>query len=143
MASNIESVRAWLRKCPLLDNTKYFRVDFIDDDPTCYAIYSSPSPINFKRDITGDVYPAAEQIINYYFGVSCAYGKDIRQNMENINALERLIAWMIEQNQDKNFPQIAEGKVITILPTLTPYPRAQGAESALYRISIQMKYRRF
>ena len=143
MASNIESVRAWLRKCPLLDSTKYFRVDYIDDDPTCYAIYSSPSPINFKRDITGEVYPAVEQIINYYFNVSCPFGKDIRQNMANINTLEQLVSWMIEQNQNKNFPQIEEGKVITILPTLTPYPMAQGAESALYRISIQMKYRRF
>ena len=142
MASNIESVRAWLRTCPELVETNYFQVDYINDDPTCYAIYSSPSPISYKLDITGETYIATEQTQNFYFGVSLPFGRNISQNMANINALEQVIEWIYQQNAIKNYPKLTEGKVINIMPTLTPYPMAQGANAALYRISLQMKYRR-
>lgn len=140
--SNIESIRLWLRGCPDIDNTSYFRVDYIDDDPNCYAIYSVPSPLSYKTDILGEVYLEAVQTMNFYFCVICPWGKDIKQNIENIRAMSSIVTWMQEQNVSKNFPKLDEGSVVSVLPTLTPQPLQQTAETAIYQISIQLKYRR-
>lgn len=140
--SNIESIRSWLRECPDIDNHSYFRVDYIDDDPNCYAIYSVPSPLSYKTDILGEVYPEAVQTMNFYFCVICPWGKDIKQNIENIRAMSSIVTWMQEQNVSKNFPKLDEGSVVSVLPTLTPQPLQQTAETAIYQISIQLKYRR-
>lgn len=140
--SNIESIRTWLRSCPAIDNNRFFRVDYIDDDPECYAIYSVPSPLTYKKDILGAVYYDDVQTMNFYFCIICPWGKDITQNMENIRAATAVIEWMQEQNMSANFPTLEEGEVVSILPTLTPQPLQQTAETAIYQISIQLKYRR-
>lgn len=140
--SNIESIRAWLRTCPAIDNSKFFRVDYIDDDPNCYAIYSVPSALNYKTDILGETYLDSVQSLSFYFCIICPWGKDIKQNMENIRAATAVIEWMQEQNMSANFPTLEEGEVVSILPTLTPQPLQQTAETAIYQISIQLKYRR-
>lgn len=140
--SNIESIRTWLRSCPDIDNSQYFRVDYIDDDPNCYAIYSVPSPLVYKTDILGEVYPDAVQTMNFYFCVICPWGKDIKQNVENIRAVSAVVDWIQAQNASRNFPALDEGSVVSILPTLTPQPMQQTAETVVYQISIQLKYRR-
>lgn len=140
--SNIESVRTWLRTCSTLSTSKFMRVDYIDDDPNCYAIYSSPSALKYGIDILGNSYLADIQTANYYFAINCPYGKDIKQNMENIAELESIVKWIHAQNIVKNFPELKEGKVISILPTLTPMPMQKSVETAVYQITISMTYRR-
>ena len=142
MASNIESVRAWLRKCPVLDKSNAFRIDYIGDDPTCYAIFSAPSALAFKRNILGDARLSQIQTANFYFGVSCAFGADVATNAQNISELESMIEWINVQNITKIFPAIDEGVVLAIMPTLTPYPMNISRDAAQYRVSIQMTYRR-
>lgn len=140
--SNIESVRAWLRTCPDIDNNKFFRVDYIDDDPNCYAIYSVPSALNYKTDILGETYLDSVQSLSFYFCVICPWGKDIKQNIDNIRAVTAVVDWMQVQNASKNFPALEEGRAISVLPALSPQPLQQTAETAIYQISIQLKYRR-
>lgn len=140
--TTVENIRSWLRGCPEIASDRYFTVDCINDDPDCYAISLAPSPISYKRDITGEMFIPAEQIVNYYFLASVEFSFDPQVNIANIAALERVVNWLYDQNFAKNFPDIAEGTVLTIMPTLTPYPVVQGASRAIYRISLQLKYRR-
>lgn len=135
-------MRAWLRTCPDIDNNKFFRVDYIDDDPNCYAIYSVPSALNYKTDILGETYLDSVQRMSFYFCVICPWGKDIKQNIDNIRAVTAVVDWMQAQNASKNFPALEEGRAISVLPALSPQPLQQTAETAIYQISIQLKYRR-
>lgn len=140
--SNIESVREWLRTCDKLSTSKFMRVDYIDDDPNCYAVYSSPSALKYGVDILGNSYLEDVQQAIYYFAINCPYGKDISQNMANIAELESVIEWINAQNIARNFPTLKEGKVISILPTLSPVPMPKSVETAVYQITISMTYRR-
>lgn len=137
----VKSLREWLRTCPEIDSGKFFRVDYIDDDPHSYAIYTSPSSISYKTDILGDLFVDPVQTVNYYLRASFQIGENAADNMANLAALNGMVEWMKEQNFAKHLPEIPEGKVVSLLPTLTPYPMAQGASAAVYQISIQLKYR--
>lgn len=140
--TNIENIREWLRNCPDIDSSKYFRIDYIDDDPKCYAIYSVPTAIKYKTDILGNTYPDTVQTINFEFCAICPWGKDIRQNVENVKAVTAIVEWMQEQNALHNLPIIHEGKAVSVLPALSPQPLQQTSETVIYQISIQIKYRR-
>lgn len=141
--TSTEGVRDWLRGCPDIVSGQFFTVDYLNDDPNCYAINTSPSAINYTRDILGETYISPEQTVNYYFTASFPYTLDVQQNLANLQALERVSTWMYAQSAAKNFPTIAEGRVLSILPTLTPFPVVQGSGRAVYRVSIQLKYRRY
>lgn len=137
-----ENLRFWMRECPEISNEKTFNVDFMGQDPTEYAIYSTPSSINYKRDILGNVYPDPIQEVNYIFASLFSYSMDILQNLQNLGFFSGIINWIYEQNAKKNFPEIEEGTVISIMPTLSPYVFDADSDSARYQIQLKIRYRR-
>ena len=137
-----ENLRLWLRTCPAISNIDRFNVDFMGQDPTEYAIYSTPSAINYKHDIVGNVYPDSIQELNYIFASLFAYSRDILQNLQNLGFFSDVISWIYQQNTEKNFPEIDEGTVLSIMPTLTPYVFDADSDSGRYQIQLKIKYRR-
>ena len=140
--TDIESIRAWLRTCPVIDGNSPFTVDYFDDDPTHYAIYTVPSEITYKRDILGNVYEAPVQTKTYYFSVSMSASEDAQVMMGNMATLNALIDWMEAQNVENNMPMPEGSKVLQLVPTLTPYAMQPNSNTMIYRITIQMKYRK-
>ena len=140
--SDIESIRGWLRTCPVINENSPFMVDYLDDDPKCYAIYSSPSQIEYKRDILGNVYPSSVQTKTYYFQVSLAASESASIMTGNLEALNSMIEWMQLQNMEKNLPEIPGSRVLSLVPTMTPYAMQPNSNSMLYRITMQMTYRK-
>ena len=139
---DIEAIRAWLRTCPYIVAKAPFTVDYLDDDPTKYAIYSVPSAITYKRDILGNVYEADVQTKTYYFSVSMPASEDAGQMADNLKTLDQVIDWMGSQNAAKNLPQPERMRVKSLVPTLTPYALQPHSNVMIYRISIQMTYRK-
>lgn len=137
-----ESLRLWLRTCPTISNVERFNVDFMGQNPTEYAIYSTPSAINYKRDILGNVYPSSVQELNYIFASIFAYSRDILQNLQNLGFFADIIEWIYAQNAAKNFPEIEEGTVLSIMPTLSPYVFDADSDSGRYQIQLKISYRR-
>ena len=68
--------------------------------------------------------------------------RDVLQALANHGFYDGVVDWIIRQNKEKNFPEIAEGKVISVMPTLTQYLFEAGANSGRYQISCKLKYRR-
>lgn len=136
-----ENVRLWLRSCPSVSNVDRFNVDFMGENPVEYSLYSSPSTITYKTDILGRNYPDPIQSLNYIFQAVFHYSNDIKQNLENLNFFSDVLAWLYQQNAAKNFPQIREGNVISITPTLSPYVYDADADSGRYQIQIKISYR--
>jgi hypothetical protein len=66
----------------------------------------------------------------------------VLQALANHGFFDSVINWIIAQNKSKNFPEIADGEVISIMPSMTQYLFEAGANSGRYQISCKLKYRR-
>ena len=140
--SNAEHLRNWFRTCPALAEGNRFRVDYLAENPTEYALYAVPSQINYRENVLGEEIPASIQTINYIFASKESYGADVEQNLANLGFYDEVVEWIIEQNALRNFPNINEGRVKSIVPTLTAYPAQIGSDAAKYQIQLRMTYKR-
>ena len=135
-------MRAWFRSCPAISQSNRFRVDYLAENPTEYALFAVPSSIAYHENVLGESVPNDLQTIDYIFASKETYGADIQQNLANLGFYDAVVAWIIEQNNLRNYPEISGGVVKSIVPTLTAYPAEVGSDSAKYQIQIKMTYRR-
>lgn len=137
-----ENLRKWIRSCPAVDRSLRFDVDFMTDDPVQYALWQSPSAISYKTDILGNVYLADIQELNYIFQALFHHSKDVAQNLGNLDFFADFISWINRQNLKRSFPEIEEGTVLSITPTLSPYVYDADSDTGRYQIQLRMRYRR-
>ena len=140
--NNAEQLRAWFRGCPALAAGNRFRMDYLAENPTEYALYAVPSQINYRENVLGEEVPLDIQSVNYIFASKESYGADVKQNLANLGFYDAVVQWILEQNARRNFPQINEGRIKSIVPTLTAYPIQIGSDAAKYQIQLKITYRR-
>ena len=140
--NTVENLRAWLRQCPSIAQTHRFGVDYLRSSVGEYALYAVPSTIATHENVLGEEVPNSVQTQNYTFASRNPFGADSVQNLENLAFYQEVIDWIIQQNAVKNFPEIAEGKVRSIVPTLTGFAADAGDDTAMYQIQIKMTYKR-
>lgn len=140
--NNMEALRAWLRECPEISNTAYFRADFLSPEPTEYALFSVPSSLSYHENIIGEQVLNDIQTQNYIFSSKEFYGADTRQNLANLGVYQRITEWILEKNNRQEFPEWDNGEVKSIVPTLTAYPAQVGSSAAKYQIQMRITYRR-
>ena len=140
--NNIEHLRKWFRTCPVLSRENHFRVDYLAEESTEYALYAVPTTIRYHENVLGEHVPNDIQVLDFIFASKAPYGANEKQNSENYGFYQDVTDWIIEQNSARNLPDINEGRVQSIIPTLTQYVSAPGASSAKYQIQIKVTYRR-
>lgn len=139
--NNEQHLRKWLMGCPELSNKNRFRVDYLSEKPTEYAIFAQPSTIAYTENVLGEMVPRQKQVQNFVFATKDVYGADERQNLSNYQFYQDVIAWMQNQNAQRNLPDWEGGTVESVVPTLTQYVSAPGTDSAKYQIQIQVTYK--
>ena len=142
MVNNTEQLRIWFRTCPVILSGNRFRVDYVAESPTEYAIYAVPSALKYHENILGEEVPDDIQTQNYIFASKEHYGADIVQNISNLGFHQAVVKWVLEQNAARNFPSWDGGTVKSIVPTLTGYPAQVGTDTAKYQIQLRITYRR-
>lgn len=140
--NNVDQLRKWFRQCPALSDDNRFRVDYLSESPTEYAIYASPSTITYRENVLGEEVPADIQTLNFIFASKESYGADVQQNLANMGFYDDVVLWVLEQNALRNFPTINGGRVKSIVPTLTAFPAEIGSDTAKYQIQLRMTYKR-
>lgn len=140
--NNVDQIRKWFRTCPALSGSNRFRVDYLSESPTEYAIYASPSTIVYRENVLGEEVPADIQTLNFIFASKESFGADVQTNLANLGFYDAIVLWVLEQNALRNFPTISGGKVKSIVPTLTAYPVEVGSATAKYQIQLRMTYKR-
>ena len=140
--NDVEHLRKWLRGCPALSADNRFRVDYMSEGPTEYALYSTPATINHRENVLGEFIPTDVQALTFVFASKQPFGADEEQNIRNHGFYQDVINWIIEQNSTRNLPDISEGRVLSVAPTLTAYVSEPGASSAKYQIQLKLTYRR-
>lgn len=137
-----EALRDWFRSCPSVQKGNRFGVDHLSADPTEYAIYMSPSPLDSYVDITGEVQIRPIQTVNFVFASREAHSSDVLQSLANHGFYDEVIDWIIAQNKSKTFPNIKGCKVQSIMPSLTQCLFEAGPNTGRYQISCKLTYRR-
>ena len=140
--NNIEELRGWFRGCPAVSGRLRFGVNHLPEKPTEYALYSVPSNLAYRENVLGERVLADIQTENYIFASKENYGSDIEQNMAVLGWYQTIVAWIITQNNAGIFPAMDNGKILSILPTLSAYPAEVGSSVAKYQIQIAVNYRR-
>lgn len=140
--NNAEALRTWFRTCPAIISSNRFRVDYVAENPTEYAIFAVPSALKYHSNILGEEIPDDIQTQNFIFASKEVYGGDIQQNLANLEFYQDIANWILEQNTDRNFPEWDGGIVKSIIPTLTAYPAQVGSNAAKYQIQLKITYRR-
>lgn len=140
--NNIGELRKWFKNCPVISGNLRFGVNHLPEKPTEYALYSVPSTLSYRENVLGERVLADIQTENYIFASKENYGSDIEQNMAVLGWYQTIVTWIIEQNNAGDFPDMEDGKVLSILPTLSAYPAEVGSSVAKYQIQIAVKYRR-
>lgn len=139
--NNTEALRAWLRTCPLLSPNNRFRIDFLSDRATEYALYSVPSTIRYRENVLGERVKQDVQTDDYIFAALEDYGDDTQQNLLNLGFWDGVRDWIDAQNPLHNFPQRNDGTIQYIVPTLSQYVTYAGDDTARYQIQIQVTYK--
>lgn len=140
--NTIENLRQWFRTCPTIASRNRFGVDYLGESSTEYSIYVVPSTFIWKTNVLGETILADLQTVNYIFSARLPFGSDVTQNTANLGFCADVEAWVREQSNARIFPEINEGTVKRINPTLTPYPVDMDEATAIYQIRLEMTYRR-
>ena len=140
--NNTEAMRDWFRTCPAIQRGNHFRVDYVAEKPTEYAIYAVPSSLRYHENILGEEVLDDIQTQNFIFASKEHYGADIVQNLANLGFHQDVMEWILEQNAARNFPKWEGGRIRSIVPTLTAYPAQVGSSAAKYQIQLRVTYRR-
>ena len=142
MQQTVDAIRNWFRECPDIQKGNRFGIDNLSSDPTEYAVFMSPSSLQSFVDITGEVCLKPIQEGNFVFASREKHPSDVLQALANHGFYDSVINWIIAQNKEKNFPEIPEGSVVSIMPSTTQYLFEAGTASGRYQISCKLKYRR-
>ncbi len=140
--TNENYIKTWLRGCSAIDANNRLRVDYLGENAVEYSLISSPSSIAYKENVLGEMIPQLRQQVNYIFAARLPYGQDTETNAANLDLFKNIINWIIEQNNNRNLPEMIDGKITAVVPTLTPFVAVVGADAAKYQIQLQITYRR-
>lgn len=139
--NNAENVRLWMRDCPALSPNNHFRIDYLSDRTGEYAIYAVPTTITFHENVLGESVPNTVQTLDFIFASKEPFGADEQQNIENYGFFQDVVCWIISQNSLRNLPRLNEGRVTSVIPTLSQFVSATGTANAKYQIQIKITYR--
>lgn len=138
--NNAGAVRAWLRTCPGVERARVFGADYLGDKES-YSLDATPTALKYRENILGDMVLRETQEQNFVFASRDPYGAEFQQNLDNLGVMQDVSAWIIEQNNARNFPTWEGGEVTAIVPTLTAYPISMGSAFARYQMQIKVTYR--
>ena len=140
MTNNVRSMRAWLRQCTALESTRAFGADYLADEES-YSLDVTPTAQRYRENILGEMVLRETQEQNFVFASRDPYGADLQQNLDNLGVMQQVSAWIIDQNNARNFPDWEGGEVTAIVPTLSAFPITLGSAYARYQIQIKVTYR--
>ena len=138
--NNAGALRAWLRGCPTIERNRVFGADYLADNES-YSLDVTPTALKYRENILGETVLQEKQEQNYVFASREPYGDEYQQNLDNLAFFQAVFAWIISQNNARNFPQWEGGEITSIVPTLSAYPITMGSAYARYQIQIKVTYR--
>lgn len=145
-----QAVIDYIITCPtILNSPLYFNFINAKDDTNQLFTESTDTYTN-KPFIDGSVEKLYTfTIITYKSAADIAVVKQSgyeNENLSDMSDIQKLIEWINEQNEARNFPDFGEDCIIDSIETTTEQPKFEGIDEqispplAVYSTSIQIKY---
>ena len=150
MINKNQAVIDYIITCPtILNSPLYFNFINAKDDTNQLFTESTDTYTN-KPFIDGSVEKLYTfTIITYKSAADIAVVKQSgyeNENLSDMSDIQKLIEWINEQNEARNFPDFGEDCIIDSIETTTEQPKFEGIDDqispplAVYSTSIQIKY---
>lgn len=135
MSNLIDSIRAFILTCPLLQDGRV-NVDYVGEEMG-YSI----DPLTCDPIIQKYTDGGAKKQFQFAFTSQEAYDQDARINIENSGFFQAFDEWLEEQSFNGNFPGLDDGKIPISLETLNSgYLYDVNGINAKYRIECRLIY---
>ena len=145
-----QAVIDYIITCPtILNSPLYFNFINAKDDTNQFFTESTDTYSN-KPFIDGSVEKIYTfTIITFKSAADIAVVKQSgyeNENLSDVSDIQKLIEWIAEQNELRNFPDFGENCIIDSIETTTEQPKFEGIDEkispplAVYSTSIQIKY---
>ena len=135
--SKMQLIKEWIEMCPLLEGDK-INVDYLKDDIDSYSIDRTPVQPEVKSFVDGR---GGKYQIAFDFSVTAPLSSKAIVNLANSKFCEDFMAWVSEQNELKNFPEI-DG-AFSIKCTSPGYILQKTETTAIYIIQMNFTYYEF
>jgi len=133
----INSIRDFMRQCPLLANNRRINVDYLPNSPVEYSIDAMPSNTVVKRYTGGG---AMKQFI-FVFASKEYYGSDVLTNIENSGFYEDLSNWIETKSKRQELPQLSKGRESISMEVLdSGYLFQADEDMARYQMQLRLTY---
>jgi len=134
--SMMQSLRAYLRTCPLLAQER-LNVDFLEGEAGAYSLESAPGQVILRRYADG----SSVRQLPFTLSSRAFYGPDIRRNLDSLGFFEGLSEWLEDQSASGNLPEAGGGRRALAVRALTHgYAYAAETDSARYQIQCALDY---
>lgn len=135
----VESVKNYILGCPLLSDLKRLNIDFLPENPDTYSIEGVPAQEIIKTNIDG----STERQFVFVFAARLFYSEEVRNNIENSGFYEQFSAWLEEQTESDNLPELTGGRTATKIEAMSSgylYDIAGDFTNARYQIQCRLIY---
>lgn len=132
----IESIKQFIEQCPYLSEYKR-GIDFLGKDTESYSIDTVPCTPVIKRYIGG----SAIKQYQFTFSTREEYGREVVQNLLNLEFYEHFAEWLDAQTKQRNLPQLDGSREARKIEALTVgYPFETDTDQAKYQIQCRLTY---
>lgn len=132
--SKIQLIKEWFEQCPLLNGGK-IDVDYLKDDVYSYSIDRTPGQPIINRFVDGT---GGKKQITFDFSVTAPISSQSIINLQNSKFGEDIIAWVENENESSNLPNI--NGAFSISPTSPSYILQKTETTAIYIIQFSFIY---
>lgn len=132
-----ESVRTWLRSCPLIDQNDRFSINYLGAEPMEYTVEEVPGVPVLTKYMDGSTMRTASFVV----ASRSEYSADVLQNIANSGFWNQLETWVEDQDRQRKYPKLDDGRQArSIEITSSHYLYEVGANTARYQIQLQLTY---
>ena len=134
MVNNDIHIRDWMSKCPYVSTNTVQRNGQLE-----YGIYPSSTTIRYHENVLGENVPNEIQELDFIFSAKRRYKSN---NASMYGFYHDIIKWIDVQNASMNFPTVNEGRVTSVIPTLTQYVSEPNMGEERCQIQIHVTYKK-
>lgn len=132
----IDSVRTFLKTCPLLKGGK-INVNYLGEKPARYSVDTVPTDPVIKKYASGD---SLRQFLFVFASREC-YDENELENMDTAKFYEEFGAWIEEQEKNGVYPELADGLRPARIEVLTSgYLFDSDERTARFQIQCRLIY---
>lgn len=127
----IESVKAFIAKCPYLDELKTLNIDFLGANDGGYSIEEVPTDVIRTQYVDG----SSERQFVFIFAARFPWNQERENNLENSGFFEHFQQWLEKCTENDTLPDMPEG--------CTPFSIEATSSGYLFGIENSQRYAKY